>query len=255
MARGLGGKVYARAGGTAVLTPAAEIYAALERGVIDAAEWVGPHDDMKLGLHKTARYYYYPGWHEPGTMNEFGFNKKAYEALPVDLRRTLDHAAAAVQVYGLTDYHAKNAIALERLKTEFKGKVEVLQLPVPVLRDLKKLAAEVVREESEKTPMARKVHASFTKFQALVGPWDHVAEGAYHQFVAGVRRARRDRPNDAGSSRRRAGRWRPPPPPPSSTPPTSSRSRRSSGGCPRPGPRRSTSCRARPSGWRRSSRR
>ena len=178
-------KVVAKAGSTAVLTPAAEIYAALERGVIDACEWVGPHDDMKLGLHKTARYYYYPGWHEPGTISEFGFNKKAYDALPVDLRRTLDHAAAAVQVYGLTDFHAKNAIALERLKTEFKGKVEILQFPAPVLRDLKKLATEVVREESEKTPMARKVHASFTKFQALVGPWDHVAEGAYHQLVAG----------------------------------------------------------------------
>jgi len=177
-------KVIAKAGGTAILTPAADIYAALERGVIDTAEWVGPHDDMKLGLHNTARYYYYPGWHEPGTMSEFSFNKKAYEALPVDLQRTLDHAAAAVQVYGLTDFHAKNAIALERLKTEFKGKVEVLQLPVPVLRDLKKLAAEVVREQSEKTPMARKVHASFTKFQALVGPWDHVAEGAYHQLVS-----------------------------------------------------------------------
>ena len=118
-------------------------------------------------------------------MNEFTFNKKAYEALPVDLRRTLDHAAAAVQVYGLSDYHAKNAVALERLKSEFKGKVEVLQLPAPVLRDLRKLSVEVIREESEKTPMARKVHASFAKFQALVGPWDHVAEGAYHQFVAG----------------------------------------------------------------------
>ena len=173
-----------KAGGTAVLTPAAEIYAALERGVIDAVEWVGPHDDMKLGLHKSAQYYY-PGRHEPGTMAEFGFNRKAYEALPIDLRRTLDHAAAAVQVYGLTEFHSKNAIALERLKTEFKGKVEVLQLPVPVLRDLKKLATEVAREESEKTPMARKVHASFSKFHALVGPWDHVAEGAYHQLVAG----------------------------------------------------------------------
>ena len=181
---GLGGKVYVRAGGTAVLTPGGEIYAALERGVIDAAEWVGPHDDMKLGLHKTARYYYYPGWHEPGSTNEFGFNKKAYEALPVDLQRTLDHAAAAVHVYGHAEFHAKNAIALERLKAEFKGKVEVLGLPAPVLRDLKKLAAEVIRTESEKTPMARKVHASFTKFQALVGPWDHVAEGAFHQFVA-----------------------------------------------------------------------
>ena len=181
----LGGKVYARAGGTAALIPGADIYGALERGVIDAAEWVGPHDDMKLGLHQTARYYYYPGWHEPGGMTEFSFNKKAYDALPVDLQRTLDHAATAVQTYGLADFHAKNAIALERLKTEFKGKVEIVPLSVPVLRDLKKLAAEVVREESEKTPMARKVHASFTKFQALVGPWDHVAEGAYHQLVAG----------------------------------------------------------------------
>ncbi len=181
---GLGGKVVTRAGGTVVLTPAAEIYGALERGVIDAAEWVGPHDDMLLGLHKTARYYYYPGWHEPSTVTEFGFNRKAYDALPVELRRTLDHAAAAVQVYGLTDFHVKNAIALERLRTEFKGKVEIVQFPVPMLRDLKTLAAQVVKEESEKTPMARKVHASFMKFQALVGPWDHVAEGAYHQLVA-----------------------------------------------------------------------
>jgi TRAP-type mannitol/chloroaromatic compound transport system substrate-binding protein len=176
-------KVVAKAGGTAVLTPAADIYAALERGVIDTAEWVGPHDDMKLGLHNTARYYYYPGWHEPGTMSEFSFNKKAYDALPADLRRTLDHAAAAVQLYGLTDFHAKNAVALERLKTEFKTKVEILQLPAPVLRDLRKLAAEVIKAESEKTDMARKVHASFTKFQAQVAPWDRIAEGAYHQVM------------------------------------------------------------------------
>jgi len=182
---GLGAKVYVRAGSTTVLTPADGIYAALERGVIDAVEWVGPHDDMKLGLHNTARHYYYPGWHEPGTVVEFAFNKKAYDALPVDLRRTLDHATAAVQVFGVALFHAKNSIALERLRAEFKGKVEVLPLPVPVLREFKKLATEITRQESEKTSMAQKVHASFTKFQALVGPWDHVAEGAYHQFVAG----------------------------------------------------------------------
>ncbi|MGH2625343.1 MAG: ABC transporter substrate-binding protein, partial [Anaerolineales bacterium] len=167
-----------------VLTPASEIYAALERGVIDASEWVGPHDDIRLGLHNTARYYYYPGWHEPGTTLEFGFNKKAYEGLPIDLRRMLDHAAAATQVYGLTDFHVKNAIALERLRTEFKGKVEIVQFPPPVLRDLKKLAAEVVREESEKTPLARKVYASFTRFQAQLAGWSRISEGAYHQFVA-----------------------------------------------------------------------
>ena len=180
----LGGKVVARASAIVVTLPASQIYGALERGVIDTSEYLGSYDDMILGLHKTARYYYYPGWHQPGTTTEFVFNKKAYDSLPVDMRRTLDHAAAAVQVYGLSDFHAVNAIALEKLNTEFKGKVEVLPLPTPVLRDLRKLAAEVVREESEKTPMARKVHASFTKFQALVGYWGHVAEGAYHRLVA-----------------------------------------------------------------------
>jgi TRAP-type mannitol/chloroaromatic compound transport system substrate-binding protein len=183
---GLGNKVVAKTGATAVLIPASGIFAAFERGVIDAAEWVGPHDDIELGLHKAAPYYYYPGWHEPGTMSDFGFNKKAYDALPVDLRRMLDHAVAAVQVYGLADYHQKNAIALERLKTEFKGKIELLQLPTPVLRDLKKLSAEVIREQSEKTPIAKKVNASYAKFQSLVGPWDYIAEGAFHQLVAGT---------------------------------------------------------------------
>jgi TRAP-type mannitol/chloroaromatic compound transport system substrate-binding protein len=183
---GLGNKVVTKAGGTAVLIPAAGIFAAFERGVIDAAEWVGPHDDMELGLHNSARYYYYPGWHEPGTVSEFSFNRKAYDALPVDLRQLLDHAIEAEQVYFSADYHAKNSIALARLKSEFRGKVEILQLPTAALRELKKLSGEVIREQSEKTPQAKKVNASFAKFQALVGPWDHVAEGAYHQFVAGT---------------------------------------------------------------------
>src|SRR5262245_34580529 len=89
MGSNLARKVVTKAGATTVLTPAADIYAALERGVIDVAEWVGPHDDMKLGLHQTARYCYYPGWQDTGAMNEFSFNRKAYEPLPVDLRRTL----------------------------------------------------------------------------------------------------------------------------------------------------------------------
>src|SRR5262249_58094447 len=97
----------------------------------------------------------------------------------------LDHGGAAVHTYASADFHLKNAVALQRLRTEFKSSVEIIQFPVPMLRDLRKLAAEVVKEESEKTPMARKVHASYTKFQALVGPWDRVAEGAYHQLVAG----------------------------------------------------------------------
>jgi TRAP-type mannitol/chloroaromatic compound transport system substrate-binding protein len=92
---------------------------------------------------------------------------------------------AALERGSMDAFHAKNAVALGRLKTEYKGKVELLALPAPVLRDLRKLAAEVVKEESEKSPMARRVYASFTKFQSLMAPWDHVAEGAYHQFVSG----------------------------------------------------------------------
>jgi TRAP-type mannitol/chloroaromatic compound transport system substrate-binding protein len=182
---GLGGQVMARAGATTILTPAAEIYAALERGVIDASEWVGPHEDLKLGLQNTARYYYYPGWHEPGTVSEFGFNRKAYETLPADLRRILDLAVAATQVVGFMEFHTKNAGALERIKTEFKGKVELVQFPAPVLRDLKKIATDVIRAHSEKSPMAKRVYASFTRFQAVLGPWDHVAEGVYHQVFKG----------------------------------------------------------------------
>jgi len=181
---GLGGTVVARAGGTVVLTPGGEIYGALERGVIDAAEWVGPHDDTQLGLHRAAPFYYYPGWHEPATTLEFTFNKKAYDSLPADLKRMLDFAVMSISVLGLSEYEAKNAIALERLRGEFKGKVQVLPLPAAVLRDLKKLAADVVREEGEKSPMARKVYASFTKFQTQLAGWRQVSEGAFHQFVA-----------------------------------------------------------------------
>lgn len=179
---GLGGKVYAKAGATVVLTPGGEIFPALERGVIDGTEWVGPHDDTRFGLHKAARYYYYPGWHEPGTTGEFVFSRAAYEKLPKDYQRILDYAAQASALYGFMEYETKNAIALEMLKTEAKGKVEILQFPVEVIQGMKKLAAEAVREEAEKTPMARKVHASYTKFQAQMRDWAEISEAAYHRF-------------------------------------------------------------------------
>ena len=180
---GLGGQVVAKAGGAVVLTPGGEIFAALERGAIDAAEWVGPHDDLQLGLQNTARYYYYPGWHEPATTLEFAFNKKAYDALSNDLRRILDYAVSAVAVYGLSEYDAKNTIGLEKLKTDYKDKVEILALPQPVLRDLRKLSSEVLRAESEKTPMAKRVYASFTRFQSQFAGWSRVSEAAYHKYL------------------------------------------------------------------------
>lgn len=181
---GLGGKIVAAAGGTVVLTPGGEIYTALERGTIDSTEWVGPHDDMKLGLHNAARYYYYPGWHEPGTTAEFGFNKKAYDGLPADLKAIVDHACQSVQVVSFQEYEFKNTIALQKLRTEFKSKVEITRLSDAVLKDLKKLADQVVREESEKTPQAKKVYASVVKFEQQLNDWRLLSEAAYHAQVA-----------------------------------------------------------------------
>jgi TRAP-type mannitol/chloroaromatic compound transport system substrate-binding protein len=180
---GLGGKVYAKAGVSVVLLPPGEIYTALERGVIDAAEWVGPHDDMKMGFHQIARYYYYPGWHEPGTTGEFVYNKKAYESLPTDLRAILDHAAMAMHTSEFMEYFSKNAVALQKLRSDFKSKVEFTRLPDTVLKDLKKMSAEVVKEESEKSPQARKVHASYTKFEDLIGDWSLISEGSYYSLL------------------------------------------------------------------------
>jgi TRAP-type mannitol/chloroaromatic compound transport system substrate-binding protein len=92
---GLGGKVLAKAGGTVVLLPGGEIFTSLERGVIDATEWVGPLHDLRMGFYQAAKYYYYPGWHEPGTYLEYFFNKKAYESLPKDLQHIIDAACTS----------------------------------------------------------------------------------------------------------------------------------------------------------------
>jgi TRAP-type mannitol/chloroaromatic compound transport system substrate-binding protein len=182
---GLGGKVIAKAGATVVLTPGGEIYTALERGVIDGSEWVGPHDDMKLGLHNTARYYYYPGWHEPGTTGEFVFNMKAYQALPVDLQRILDYTATAMHTLEYGEYEAKNIVALQKLRTDFKAKVEITAFPADVLKELRKLAAEVNKEESEKSQIAKKTYESYDKFQAAQRSWDVMTEQAFHNLVSG----------------------------------------------------------------------
>ncbi len=183
---GLGGKIVGAAGGTVVLTPGGEIYTALERGVIDSTEWVGPHDDMKLGLHNAARYYYYPGWHEPGTTAEFGFNKKAYDALPADLKAIIDWASQATQVHTFMEYESKNTIALHKLKTEFKAKVEIVNLSSDTLKALKKLSDQVIKEESEKTPQAKKVYASVKKFDSQLNDWRLISEAAFHAEIAGA---------------------------------------------------------------------
>ena len=139
---------------------------------------------MKLGLHNAARYYYYPGWHEPGTTAEFGFNKKAYDSLPADLKSIVDQACQGVQVTGLNEYECKNTVALQKLKTDFKSKVEILPLSASTLKELKKLSDQVIKEESEKSPMAKKAYASVNKFESQLNDWRLLSEAAYHTQIA-----------------------------------------------------------------------
>lgn len=179
---GLGGKVIAKAGGTVVLLPGGEIFTSLERGVIDATEWVGPLHDLRMGFYKAAKYYYYPGWHEPGTYLEYFFNKKAYESLPKDLQHIIDVACMENEHWVLSQFDARNGAALQTLIN--KHKVELIKFPDTVLDDLRRLAAEVVAEEAAKDAMSKKVNDAFQKFQKVVGTWGSISEKAYYDIIA-----------------------------------------------------------------------
>jgi TRAP-type mannitol/chloroaromatic compound transport system substrate-binding protein len=179
---GLGGKVLAKAGGTVVLLAAGEIFTSLERGVIDATEWVGPLHDLRMGFYKAAKYYYYPGWHEPGTCLEVIFNKKKYDELPADLKLILDTAAAETNIWSLAEFDARNGEALETLVNEHK--VELLRFPENVLDSLRKMAGEALEEEANKSKQARKVHEAFKAFKAKVGSWHKLSEKSYYDVIA-----------------------------------------------------------------------
>jgi len=178
---GLGGKVVAKAGGTVVLTPGGEIFTNLERGVIDATEWVGPLHDLRMGFYQAAKYYYYPGWHEPGTYLEVIFNKQAYEALPKDVQLIIDAACMESEAWTLAKFDSQNGAALQELI--FKHNVELVKFPDEVLNALREMAIEVVEEEAAKTAIATKVNESFKKFQKIVGTWGSVSERAYYDII------------------------------------------------------------------------
>ncbi len=178
---GLGGKVVAKAGGTVVLTPGGEIFTNLERGVIDATEWVGPLHDLRMGFYQAAKYYYYPGWHEPGSILEYFFNRKAYESLPKDLQQIIDAACMESHSWMLAMFDGQNGAALETLIK--KHNVKVIKFPDQVLDGLRKLARAVVEEEAAKDPQAKKVNESFKKFQKVVGAWGTMSEKAYYDSI------------------------------------------------------------------------
>ncbi len=179
---GLGGKVFAKAGGVVTLSPGGEIFTNLERGVIDATEWVGPYHDHRLGLHKAAKYYYYPGWHEPGTALEIIYNKKVYDGLPKHLQVILDACAAETNIWQLSEFEANNGEYLEKLVTEHK--TQLFQFPDDVMSKFRELAEETLEEEANKDPLSRKVHDAFKAFKKRVDGWGVYSEAAYQNLIA-----------------------------------------------------------------------
>jgi len=177
---GLGGKVVAKAGGNAVLVAGGEIYTNLDRGVIDATEWVGPYHDLKMGFYKAAKYYYWPGWHEPGTALEIIVGKKAWDSLPKDLQAIVKSAAYRSNIWMLSEFESKNNAALEELVN--KHHVKVKMFPEAVLKDLKKLSKEVLDDLAAKDPMSKKVYEHFLKFQKNKNAWDALTEEQYQKF-------------------------------------------------------------------------
>lgn len=183
---GLGGKVVAAVGGTVVLLASSEIFPALERGVIDACEWVGPYYDYNLGLHQAAKYYYSPGWHEPSTANELSINLKAWNSLPEEYRLMIEHAAYDLNVVNLAEFDAKNGEYLEKIKAYRGGVVQFRQFPVDVLKALYTASLEIAEKVADSDPDARKVYDSYKKFQDGIRKWHNINEVSYQEALKAV---------------------------------------------------------------------
>ncbi len=175
---GIGGKVYTKAGGSAILSAGGEIYTNLERGVIDAAEWIGPYHDYLMGFHKISKYYYYPGWHEPTGVLELLVNKSAFESLPKNLQNLIEVTAASYNIKMLSEFEAKNVEYLEKIKNETDVKVE--KFSDDVLDSFKKYSEEVIEEIVTSDPMSKKVYDSYSKFQKGSNKWVEMSQSNYN---------------------------------------------------------------------------
>jgi TRAP-type mannitol/chloroaromatic compound transport system substrate-binding protein len=174
---GLAGDVFSQAGGTAVRISGGELYTSLQTGVIDATEWVGPYNDLALGLYQVAKYYYYPGWHEPGSMLEFIINRDAFEELPPDLQAIVTYAARAANQDMLDEFTARNNAALQDLVNNHG--VQLRRLPDDVMLALYRGSEKALQQLIAEDPMAAKVYASYRKFYDGVRDYHHISEQAY----------------------------------------------------------------------------
>lgn len=174
---GLGGEVLRRAGGTPVTLPGAEIFTSLQSGTIDATEWVGPYNDVSFGLHKAAKYYYSPGWQEPGPGLECIINQAAWDSLPADLQALVEITCQSITTDMAAEYSYGNTNSLQQLLHD--PNVELREFPEDVLQHLEAITNDVVAEMMANDPASAKIGESFYAYLEKTRQNSHITEYAY----------------------------------------------------------------------------
>jgi len=174
---GLGAEVLRRLGAAVVNLPGGEIVPALRSGAIDASEWVGPWNDMYLGLHKASKFYYYPGFHEPGTVLATAINKARWDSLTAEERALITTVANAEYTYSLAEFNANNAKSLQELRQD--KNIEIRKFDDSILKTFGEHSGEVMAEVGGKDPLTRRTYQSYMEFRNRYTPWSNMSEQAY----------------------------------------------------------------------------
>lgn len=177
---GLGGEIMSRLGAVPQQIPGGDIYPSLEKGTIDAAEWIGPYDDEKLGFVKVAPHYYFPGWWEGGPNVSFFVNQGEWDKLPKSYQAAFTAAAAEANIDMMAKYDAKNPPALSRL---VRDGAKLHPFPRDVMEAAFKTANELYEEEAGKNSQFKKLYDSWKTFRSAEYQWFRVAEATYANFV------------------------------------------------------------------------
>ncbi len=174
---GLGAQILRRLGAVVVNLAGSDIVPSLRSGAIDATEWVGPWLDMATGLHKAAEYYYYPGFHEPGTAQTLGINKRVWGSFASSDQRLIAACAAGEYATSLAEFNANNALSLRKLRDE--GMVKILKFDDDMLKAFRQIGEEVVAAAGSGDEIARKIYASYQQFRTSIMEWSDIADRAY----------------------------------------------------------------------------